>query len=233
MATDMKNFILRSMLLLAADIASAEPIQSVPMIEDAVAAYLSENLQPGGKYEIGPLQIDPRLQLPQCQQALQVFSQSGGIKPGRNTLGVRCQGDKGWTIYTMASIKSFKDVLVLGKSLRRGDIIQPEHLNVEMRDIGSLQQGYLSNLEDVVGKQASRAIPEGSVLNRLHYAEPALVKRGERVNIQSARAGMLISALGTAMADGVKGQKINVKNLSSQRVIQATVVETGQVSVYF
>jgi flagella basal body P-ring formation protein FlgA len=60
-----------------------------------------------------------------------------------------------------------------------------------------------------------------------------LVKRGERVNIQSGKAGVLISATGTAMADGAKGQKINVKNLSSQRVIQATVVDSGQVSVYF
>jgi len=48
------------------------------------------------------------------------------------------------------------------------------------------------------------------------------------VNIQSGKAGVLISAVGTAMADGAKGQKINVKNLSSQRVIQEKIDERAQ-----
>ena len=233
MANFMKNFILRSILLLAAELATAAPMQSVPSIQEAVSSYLNANLDPGGKYEISIMPIDPRLQLPECDQNLQVFSQSGEIKPGRNTLGVRCQGGRGWTIYSTVSLKSFREVLILNQSLRRNDIIRADHLGTELRDVGLVPQGYLTDPEVIIGKQASRNIPAGSVLNRLHYADLTLVRRGERVNIQSARAGLMISAIGMAMADGTKGQRINVKNLSSQRVIQATVVDPGQVSVYF
>jgi flagella basal body P-ring formation protein FlgA len=35
------------------------------------------------------------------------------------------------------------------------------------------------------------------------------------------------------MMDGTQGQQISVKNVSSQRVIQATVVNSGLVSVFF
>lgn len=229
----MKSIKLPGILLLVSEVALAVPMQSVPLVEEAIHHYINANLDPGGKYEIGGVQIDPRLQLPQCEQALQVFAQSGEIKPGRNTLGVRCHGDKGWTIYSTASVKAFKDVLVLNRSLRRNDVIHAGYLNTETRDIGLLQQGYLTEAGEVVDKQAVRNIPAGSVLSKQHYTDLSLVRRGERVNIQSTKAGVMISAIGTAMTDGAKGQKINVKNLSSQRVIQATVVNAGQVSVYF
>jgi flagella basal body P-ring formation protein FlgA len=233
MATAMTKKSLGVILLFVSETALAGPMQSVPFIQDAVNGYINANLAPDGHYEIGGARIDPRLQLPQCEQPLQVFIQSGELKPGRNTLGVRCNAEKGWTIYSIVSIKSFKNVLVLNRSLQRSDVIRAEYLNAESRDIGLLQQGYMTELDDVVDKQAVRNIPAGSVLSKLHITELTLVKRGERVNIQSGKAGVLISATGTAMADGAKGQKINVKNLSSQRVIQATVVDSGQVSVYF
>lgn len=229
----MKRTKLQLILWLASEMAWAVPMHPVSSIQDAVSQYIGASLAPGGKYEVGEVQIDPRLQLPQCEQPLQVFSQSGEVKPGRNTVGVRCHGEKGWTIYSTVSIKAFKDVLVLKKTLNRNDIIRAEYLSMETRDTGLLQQGYVTEVDEIVNKQAARNIPAGSVLGRHHYVDPTLVKRGERVTIQSAKAGMLISAVGTAMADGSRGQKINVKNMSSQRVIQATVVEAGQVSVYF
>ncbi len=136
-------------------------------------------------------------------------------------------------MYTSVVVRGFKSVLVLNKSLQRNDVIREEYVNVEMRDTGLLQQGFVTDLTDVINKQVVRNIPAGSVLNRQQYADPSMVKRGDKVNIQSAKTGVLISALGMAMTDGVKGQKINVKNVSSQRVIQATVVDSGLVVVYF
>lgn len=220
-----------STVLLMAHVAMASPVQSVQSIQDAVRAYVKSGLESGGKYEIGNAQLDPRLQLPLCEQSLQVFSQSGEIKAGRNTIAVRCNGDRGWTIYSAISLKYFKDVLVLAKPLRRGDVIRTEHLTTETRDVATLQQGYLLDPAEVIDKQASHNLMAGSVLNRLSCQDLTLVKRGERVNIRSGKAGFVISAMGMAMADGVKGESIRVKNIASQRVIQAVVVDIGVVLV--
>ncbi len=221
------------LLLLTSDTCLAVPVQSLEIIQNDVNNFVKSNLDATGNYQISNAQIDPRLQLPACEQPLALFSQSGEIKPGHNTVGIRCNASKAWTIYSTVAVKSFKDVLVLAKPLRRNDLIRPDHLTIETRDTGTLQQGYLSNPDEIINKQASRNIPAGSVLNRMHYAELNLVKRGERVNIQSGKAGLLISAPGIAMMDGVKGQQISVKNASSNRIIQATVVDPGVVSVYF
>lgn len=221
------------MLLLVSQVSMALPTQSLQTIQDAVSAYVKSGLEAGGKYQITVPQLDPRLQLPLCDQPLQVFSQAGEIKAGRNTIGIRCNGATNWTIYSVVPVKSYKDVLVLSKPLRRNEIIRAESLASETRDISTLQQGYIVDPADIIDKQAARNLAAGSVLNRLSYEDLTLIKRGERVNIQSGKAGLLISATGTAMMDGAKGEKISVKNIASQRVIQAVVVDFGQVSVYF
>jgi len=221
------------LLSLVGETCLASPTHSIESIQRDVDQFIKSSLEPNGNYQIGKAQIDPRLQLPACDQTLELFAQSGEIRPGQNTVGIRCNAGKAWTIYSVVAIKSFKEVLVLAKPLRRNDIIRPDHLITEIRDGGTLQQGYISNPSELINKQATRNIPAGSVLNRTHYSEILLIKRGERVNIQSGKAGLLISAPGIAMMDGAKGQQISVKNASSNRVIQATVTDLGVVSVYF
>jgi flagellar basal body P-ring formation protein FlgA len=231
----MKTLNLSALLLmvLVSQTCLATPTESLQAIQSAVDNFIKSNLNVDGSYQISDTQLDPRLQLPACQKPLEIFSQSGGLKPGRNTLGIRCSSEKNWTIYSVVSIKSFKDVLILAKELRRNDAIRPDHLAIETRDTGTLPQGYLSDPTDVINKQATRNVATGSVLLRTHYSEPTVIKRGTRVNIQSGKQGLLISAPGIAMTDGIKGQQISVKNVSSQRVIQATVVDPGLVTVYF
>lgn len=221
------------LLLLISELSLAASVHSIQAIQNEVNQFVRGSLEPNGDYRISVTQIDPHLQLPACDKPLTLSPQSGVIKPGLNTITVRCNSDQGWTIYSIVAIKAYQQVLVLSKPLQRNDLIRAEHLTLEKRDVSSLQQGYLSNIDDVADKQATRNIAAGTVLSRSHYSEMTLVKRGEHVNIQSASAGFLISAPGVALADGVKGQQIRVKNASSQRIVQAVVVDPGTVSVSF
>lgn len=220
------------LLLFASPLTESASFQSLTAMQDAVQNFVQSSLDPAGQYQLSSAQIDPRLQLPSCSENLQIFSQSGNVKPGRNTIGIRCPGAENWTIYSTVAVKSFEAVLVLAKQLNRNDRIGPEHFTIETRDASMLQPGYLTDPNDIIDKQATRFIPVGSVLYRSHYSEPTLVKRGERVSIQSGKPGLLITSTGVAMTDGIKGQRISVKNVTSQRVIQATVVNLGLVNVY-
>lgn len=221
------------LLLFANPLAASTSFQSLQAVQDAVQNFVQSSLDPAGQYQISSAQIDPRLQLATCNENLEIFPQSGNVKPGRNTIGIRCSGANNWTIYSTVVVKSFEAVLVLTKQLNRNDRIGLEHFSIETRDTSILQPGYLTDPNDIINKQATRFIPVGSVLYRSHYSEPTLVKRGERVSIQSGKPGLLITSTGVAMTDGIKGQQISVKNVSSQRVIQATVINLGLVSVYF
>ena len=221
------------LMLVASQIGAAATNQSLPAIQDAVINYVQSSLEEGGEYQITHSQLDPRLQLAACEQSLEVFVQSGVIRPGRNTVGVRCNGASSWTIYNTVLVKSFIKVLVSTQSLNRNDKINPESIVIETRDVSMLQPGYINDPGFLIDKVATRPVPAGSVIYNAYIAEPRLVKRGERVNIQSGSPGLVITSEGVAMMDGAKGQKISVKNISSNRVIQGTVMYPGLVAVNF
>lgn len=221
------------LLFLTGQLCFGNQTQSLQSIQDAITGFVQTSLDPTGRYEISDAQLDPRLQLPVCERSLDIFAQGGNIQAGRNTVGVRCQGEQNWTIYSTVIVKSFKEVLVSTKPFNRNDTFNIPDIKTEIRDVSTLQQGYLTNPAELIGMQATRYLPAGSVLTRMHYAEPKLIRRGERVSIQSGKQGLLITSTGTALSDGVKGQQISVKNDSSKRVIQATVVHPGIVTVYF
>ena len=221
------------LMLVASQIGAAVTNQSLPAIQDAVVNYVQSSLEEGGEYQITHSQLDPRLQLAACEQSLEVFVQSGVIRPGRNTVGVRCNGANSWTIYNTVLVKSFIKVLVSTQSLNRNDKINPESIVIETRDVSLLQPGYINDPSFLIDKVATRPVPAGSVIYNAYITEPRLVKRGERVNIQSGSPGLMITSEGVAMMDGAKGQKISVKNISSNRVIQGTVMYPGLVAVNF
>jgi flagella basal body P-ring formation protein FlgA len=221
------------LMLVASQIGAAATNQSLPAIQDAVINYVQSSLEEGGEYQITHSQLDPRLQLAACEQSLEVFVQSGVIRPGRNTVGIRCNGASSWTIYNTVLVKSFIKVLVSTQSLNRNDKINPESIVIETRDVSTLQPGYINDPGFLIDKVATRPVPAGSVIYNAYIAEPRLVKRGERVNIQSGSPGLMITSEGVAMMDGAKGQKISVKNISSNRVIQGTVMYPGLVAVNF
>lgn len=218
------------LLLLCSQDGYAET-QSIASIQGAISRFINAEFRETQEFEFSVSHIDPRLQLPACPQTLQVFSQRGSLKAGANSIGIHCDGDRKWTIYTVAQIKAFKKVLVLSQPLRRGAILSKRHLTIKSRDIADLRQGYLTAPKLIIGKQAKRNLASGTVINSTHFVEPKLIKRGEKVTIQATSPYFSISMTGIALMDGSKGQPIRVKNIKSKRIIQATVINPGLVSV--
>lgn len=206
-------------------------IQSIDSLMQVSSQFVLQQLPGDAEYQVSPGTIDPRLQLPLCDQPLNVFAQGGEVKPGRNTIGVRCTGSKSWQIFNTVLVKAYKQVLILNTALKRNDVVRAEHLSSEVRDIGALNGGYLNDASQIVDKQVTRNLAPGTVLNRQHYTDAMLIKRGQQVSIQSGSPGLMISAPGVAMSDGVMGQTISVKNLSSARVLQAVVINAQHVMV--
>lgn len=210
----------------------ASQIQSPESIHNAVRDYIASNLT-ATEYKLRLGQFDNRLQLSLCAEELEIFSHNGALKSGRNSIGVKCNSKKKWTIYNSAIISIYKEVIVLSQAVRRGDIFTRNSLQVEKKDLSTLRSGYLSDPKLIINKQASRNLRLGSVIYKSNLTEPRLIKRGEKVYINASTSNIDISMAGIAMMDGIKGQNIRVKNIKSKRFIQATVVKPGQVAVMF
>ncbi len=220
------------LLLVHLQNSKAAQFQTIPSIQAAISRYIVKKFKESNEYDYTLYKLDQRLKLPLCPNPLQIFTQTGSLKAGRNSIGVRCISKKKWTIFTGAQIRSYRKVLVLTRPIRRGEIITENQLAYEKRDVSNLHRGYILNSKKIINKQAKRHLSAGIVITGDNFAEPQLIKRGENVNIQAKSPYFHISMAGIAMMDGRKGQHIRVKNIKSKRIIQATVEKPGQVSVY-
>ncbi len=225
-----------SLLILAlifAQQTNAAPGQNLENIKSAIVDYLSTQISDKHVHEIIVAPLDPRLRLPECTEPLKVSVHRGRIKPGRNSIGVSCKGKESWNIFHSASIKTYKDIIVLKRSIRRGEIITPQHLSIEKKEISRLRENFFTDPGQVINKQATKNLSAGRIISDRYLTEATLIKRGQKITIASRSPGFSIQMSGKAMKNGIKGQRIPVKNENSRRIIEATVIKAGLVSVDF
>jgi flagellar basal body P-ring formation protein FlgA len=105
-------------------------------------------------------------------------------------------------------------------------------------DIGSvtvrrdrLAVDTVSDPQQLVGRTPGRAIEVDAPIRLGDLERPVLVHKGELVTIQLQTANLQLTAQGKALEDGTQDALVHIANITSNRVIDATVVATGTVSV--
>ncbi len=211
-----------------------QAFQSHESIDEVVKTYIAKHINMSGEFEVSTTPLDIRLNLPQCAEPLEAFSPTELIKAGRVSIGIRCNhSEKKWSIFTSAIIKTFDNVVVLTKPIQRGEIINQTHLSIERRETSNLRDDFVTQPEQLEGKEVTRQLGVGTILSLKNLVEPKLIKRGDKVTITTSKPEFSIRMSGVAMMDGARGQLIKVKNQNSGRIINATVIEPGLVSVNY
>lgn len=207
--------------------------QNHEAIYSAVKHYVQQQLPLDKDHEILLNTLDPRLKLNECLQALEVFTQNTPIKAGRNSIGVRCDAGRSWSLFIPVQIKIFRDVVVVTQALKRGDILSQANVTTQRTDVALLKAGFITNPEEAIGKQVQHNLIQGTPLNNKDLVKATIIKRGDSVIIISENPKMLIQMPGIAMSDAFEGQNIRVKNTSSGRIINANAIKSGVVAVNY
>lgn len=228
-----KNRILILLLSLSAMTTghAEDKLQPLDSIYALVKETITQHMGPSVEYEITVLPLDNRLQLHECLKPLEAFKANETMKAGRTSIGIRCSGDKKWSVFVSAIIKIYENVIVLTQPVQRGEMITEQHLTFERKEVSGSRGDFVTRLEQVSNKEAARNMPTGYILGLKSVVEPPLVKRKDKIIISAGQGDFSIKMSGTALMDGALGQVIKVKNDSSGRVISGTVVEAGMVLV--
>ncbi|SFD92370.1 flagella basal body P-ring formation protein FlgA [Thiohalospira halophila DSM 15071] len=216
----------------AAQAQEDEAIQSPASIERAIEAFVVHQVPDrDGRLEIEVGYIDPRLRLTQCGHEPEVFLPPNTQLSGRATVGVQCQTPERWRVYIPVEVRHMIPVVVARNPIYRGETVERGDLGQESRDTSGLRGGHFTDPGEVAGQQAERRLRPGRVISGRDVAPPILVERGARVTITAGSGGFAVSVKGEALADGRKGETIPVRNLSSEREVDAEVVGPGRVQV--
>lgn len=212
--------------------AQAAAIEKLENIRAAARAFAAQEI--GGAannihIEVG--RLDPRLRLAACGEPLTAYFSPGSRTIGRTTVGVRCEGPKAWSLFVPLHIERRIAVAVAVAPVPRGHVIGAADVHYELRSVAKLNGGHFTANDQLIGKVTTRPITRGAAYAQNMVKAPRLVRRGERVVLALQTGGVAVRVAGQALRDGIRGERIPVRNLSSKRIIEGIVHEPGLVLV--
>ncbi|WP_354447088.1 flagellar basal body P-ring formation chaperone FlgA [Marinobacter sp. MBR-99] len=175
--------------------------------------------------------IDSRLSLAACEQALETEFTNDPLRTTSPSVMVSCVGERPWRMYVTASVEVHGPALVAARPLARGERITTELVQESQVQINASRRGILTDAEQISGMLVRRPVNAGSLLTPDLLEAPNAVERGDHVIITAKSSAFAVSSRGKALASASVGEQVMVENLQSSRTVRATVTAPGRVEI--
>lgn len=214
--------------------AVAQPVppagqQDSEAIRSAALAFLQQQSAGlPGKVEITVAPAFPR-GLAVCT-TLEPFMPSGARLWGRLTVGVRCAGERPWTIYLQARVSLRATYYLAARAMAPGEVLTAADLVARDGDLTGLPQAIVTDPSQAIGSVSLVRIAGGMPLRRDMLKSALAVSIGQTVRVVAAGVGFAISAEGSAMNNASPGQQVRVKTANGQ-IISGIVKDGSTVEI--
>ncbi|TAL96117.1 MAG: flagellar basal body P-ring formation protein FlgA [Paraburkholderia sp.] len=203
--------------------------QDGEVVRRAALAFLQQQVVGlPGKVEITIAPVFPR-GLAACA-TLEPFMPTGTRLWGRTTVGVRCAGERPWTMYMQARITVHGTYYVASRPMNPGETLSAADLVAREGDLTMLPQAVVTDPSQAVGSATTMRVSAGLPLRLDMLKSASSVTIGQTVKVVAQGQGFAISAEGSAMNNAAPGQPVRVKTSSGQ-VIQGIVKNGGTVEI--
>lgn len=173
--------------------------------------------------------LPPEIDGPLLVEDLAVDLRSRRITANLSTSGAG--GVQRRSLRISAAFAETMPVMVLTRSLGRGETAAAGDIAMERRTRESLPPDVVTDAGDIIGRMARRLLAPGTPLRAADLAKPDIVARGEVVTLVYETPGLTLTTRGKAGDAAGLGDLVAVQNLQSKRMLQATVTGPGRVSV--
>jgi len=220
-------------------VAQTGNIQTLEEIENAVRDFAIEQQPDKNQVSVDVRALDKRLRLAECLGGLQTQWSAGSRTMGRVTVQVKCDSPVSWRVHVQATITIEGYVWSLENGAQRGDILSKSMLTKRKVVLGANNPAYASMGQPIVdidkwlGYTFSQRVSAGKILDDRMLKRANLVNKGEKVLIRHQAAGLQLQTFGTALKGAASDQRIQVRNNSSGKIVEAVVVARGLVDVLY
>ena len=187
-----------------------------------------------GKIIIGDIQITGSAQvLERDKDTIQAK-----ISPREDFLGrtsmtlVIGKGASAQQVRLSAKVKVIANIPVVKTSIKRGEIITEDNLEVKPLEISAYPTA-VRDKKECLGKRAKTGLRRGRPLLSANIEEPPLISKGEVVFIQARGGSLIIRDKGVALKDGHLTEQIPVRNVTSGKQVVGTIIAASCIEVYF
>jgi flagella basal body P-ring formation protein FlgA len=222
------------LLLLSTAASAQEPVRAtepLAAIRSAAQSYAKSQIPAGpGSPDttVTAGQLDSRLRLARCAQALTATLPAGMTLQARSTVGVTCPGPVHWTVYVPVILESRINVLVLKHAVARDTKLTAGDVEVQTRKVAGPGAAYLTAPGELSNRTVRRPLSAGTTLSADMLAPDLIVHRGQQVTLLSQGGAIEVRASGRALADAAAGGRVQVQNSTSLRIVEG-VVESADI----
>ncbi len=161
---------------------------------------------------------------------LEPFMPTGARLWGRTTVGVRCAGERPWTVYLQAKVTVQATYYVAARQIAPGEPLSAADLVARDGDLTVLPLAVITDPAQAIGSTALARISAGLPLRQDLLKSAASVSAGQTVRVVAAGPGFTISAEGSALANAAPGQSVRVRMAAGQ-IVTAVVKDAGTVEI--
>jgi flagella basal body P-ring formation protein FlgA len=163
--------------------------------------------------------------MPACG-ALEPFLPPGARLWGSTTVGVRCAGERPWTLYLQARVSINATYFVAARQINPGETIGPNDLSPRQGDLTLLPRTVATDAGQIVGTVAVNRITSGLPIRSDLLRSAIAVQQGQTVRVVSRGAGFEVSTEGQVLSRASAGDPVQVRTRAGQ-VVSGTV-KTGK-----
>ncbi len=125
------------------------------------------------------------------------------------------------------------DVVVSTGYLRRNAEVGPGDVKVIKQWLDRVPRNIVSSEEDVVGKKLRSSVKPNAEIKVNMLTDIPMVLKGKPVKIVADKGLMGMTTVGVSEQDGLCGELVKVRNISSGKMIYARVMDKNMVIVEF
>ena len=185
--------------------------------------------------KVDRLTFDQELTVPPGKVAYQVTApkHTDWLGPIPFSVLVVVDGQAVKKVTAPATIEVWSDVVIAAKPLGKFQPIHADDILIKKMNLARVPSNVIATAEQVLGRRANRNIAANSILRSDQVEMPPVIKRGDVIQVIAESDVLKVTAKGLAKENGAKGDRIQVMNLGSKKIIYALVVDGQTVQVEF
>ncbi len=182
-----------------------------------------------GRVEVVVNSLDPRMAPKVCSSEPSVsFARNSGLE-SYTTVEIQCSnGHQPWRTYVPVRIYQYQEVWSAAVPMSPGHLISEADLRIAEVDINQVRANVFTDKTLLVGARVKRRVSAGDAIEA---RDTCLVCEGESVTIVAQDKSLRITASGKALGDGLQGESVAVRNVRSNKSLEAVVTGLNEVTV--
>jgi flagella basal body P-ring formation protein FlgA len=203
--------------------------------QEIIAQYLQQNNDrlPQAEVRLLSLRTPADFTLPTGKLSWQVTPNKNEILTSTSfAIIFRVDGIILRTVTIKLKFEAMAEVATATGRLRKGTIIESEHITMRRMDIAGIPNPILDG-KVLLGLQLKRSISAGKVIQTDYVVAPPVIRRGQPVKIYAKKGPLMLSTNGIAYSSGYLGDLIRVQNVDSNKLIFCRIASPGIVAVEF